>query len=199
MKKIKTKQLVLLSFFICIEIVLAITPLGYIPLGPIRMTTLHIPVILAGIVLGKKQGAICGLVFGLSSIIINTMQPTPTSFVFSPFYSVGEFSGNYTSIIIAIIPRVVMGYMSGVLFNIFKNKDYFKVVFSSVISSMLNSILVLLGIYIFFGQAYANIKEIPFSNLLNVLMYIVLTNSVIEAIGGTIIILSIYKAVKNKV
>ncbi len=200
MKTIKTKQLVLLSLFICIEIILAITPLGYIPIGPVRATTLHIPVILAGIVLGKKQGAICGLVFGISSVIINTIQPTPTSFIFSPFYSLGEFNGNFNSLIIAIVPRVLMGYMSGVIFNLLKNKinSYTNVIISSVISSITNSFLVLAGIYVFFGQAYADVKEIAFSGLIDLLMYIILTNSIVEAIVGTIIILAIYKAIKNR-
>ncbi len=200
MKTIKTKQLVLLSLFICIEIILAITPLGYIPIGPVRATTMHIPVILAGIVLGKKQGATCGLVFGISSVIINTIQPTPTSFIFSPFYSLGEFNGNFSSLIIAIVPRVLMGYMSGVIFNLLKSKlnSYTNVIISSVISSITNSFLVLAGIYVFFGQAYADVKGIAFSGLIDLLMYIILTNSIVEAIVGTIIILAIYKAIKNR-
>ena len=44
--KQKTKNMVLLALFGCIEIVLMLTPLGYIPIGPVRATTLHIPVIL---------------------------------------------------------------------------------------------------------------------------------------------------------
>ena len=200
MKTIKTKQLVLLSLFICIEIILAITPLGYIPIGPIRATTLHIPVILAGIVLGKKQGSLIGLVFGISSVIINTIQPTPTSFVFSPFYSVGEFSGNFYSLIIAIVPRVLMGYASGTLFTLMHNKlkDHTNVIITALISSLINSILVLSGIYVFFAQAYANIKGIDVSGLFDLLMYIIITNSVVEAIVGSIIVLAVFKAVYKR-
>ena len=49
--KQKTKNMVLLALFGCIEIVLMLTPLGYIPIGPVRATTLHIPVILAGVLM----------------------------------------------------------------------------------------------------------------------------------------------------
>lgn len=93
----KTKFLVLLTMFCSIEVVLMFTPLGFIPLGPIRATTLHIPVILAGMLLGVKGGAITGLVFGLGSVLINTITPTITSFVFTPFYSLGEYHGNLMS------------------------------------------------------------------------------------------------------
>ena len=41
----KTKFLVLLTMFCSIQVVLMLTPLGYIPLGPVRATTMHIPVI----------------------------------------------------------------------------------------------------------------------------------------------------------
>ena len=84
----KTKELVLLAMFIAIEIMLFIVPfLGFIPIGPLRATTMHIPVIVAAIVLGRKQGVIVGFVFGLLSLVINTIQPTATSFIFSPFIS----------------------------------------------------------------------------------------------------------------
>ena len=77
MNKQKTKNLSFMSLFIAIEILMVMVPfLGFIPIGPLRATTLHIPVIIAGIVLGKKQGAGIGLVFGISSLVINTIQPT---------------------------------------------------------------------------------------------------------------------------
>ena len=47
MKSKKTKNLVLYAMFIAIEMILVFIPfLGYIPIGPLRATTLHIPVII---------------------------------------------------------------------------------------------------------------------------------------------------------
>ena len=55
MNKQKTKNLSFMSLFIAIEILMVMVPfLGFIPIGPLRATTLHIPVIIAGIVLGKN-------------------------------------------------------------------------------------------------------------------------------------------------
>ena len=51
----KTRSLVEMALFMAIIVVLAITPLGYIPLGFMNATTVHIPVIIAGIVLGWKK------------------------------------------------------------------------------------------------------------------------------------------------
>ena len=82
----QTKNISFLSLFIAIELLMIVIPfLGYIPVGPLRATTLHIPVLIAGIVLGKKQGMILGLIFGMSSIIINTIQPTLLADHFSAY------------------------------------------------------------------------------------------------------------------
>ena len=47
----------IMAMFLAIQIILVVTPLGYLPIGPISATTMHIPVIIAGIALGKKAGA----------------------------------------------------------------------------------------------------------------------------------------------
>ena len=69
----KTKYLVLVTMFCSIEVLLMFTPLGFIPIGPMKATTMHIPVILAGTLLGVKGGAITGLVFGISSVVNATI------------------------------------------------------------------------------------------------------------------------------
>ena len=56
---VKTRDLVEMALFAAIIVILAFTPLGYIPLGVITPTTVHIPVIIAGIILGWKKGAFC--------------------------------------------------------------------------------------------------------------------------------------------
>ena len=93
MKSKKTQYMTSMALFLAIEIILVVTPLGYIPIGPLNATTMHIPVIIAGIVLGKKAGAELGFVFGLTSLIKATIQPGITSFCFSPFVTIGTMSG----------------------------------------------------------------------------------------------------------
>ena len=45
--KQKIQRLTLAAFFIAIEVVMAYTPIGYIPVGALSITTMHLPVILA--------------------------------------------------------------------------------------------------------------------------------------------------------
>ena len=51
------KSLVLTSLFSAIVIIMAFTPLGYIPLGFINATIIQIPVIIGSLFCGPKQGA----------------------------------------------------------------------------------------------------------------------------------------------
>ena len=82
----KVQGMIQVALFGAIIVIMAFTPfLGYIPLGFTRATIIHIPVILGSLLLGPKKGAALGAIFGLTSLINNTMNPTVTSFVFTPF------------------------------------------------------------------------------------------------------------------
>ncbi len=191
MKKNKIRNLTYLSLLIAIEIAMVCIPfLGFIPIGPLKATTLHIPVIIAGIVLGRKTGASLGLVFGLCSILMNTLQPAITSFVFSPF-----LSGNILSAVIAIVPRVLIGYVAGVIYDLLKSKsNNLAIILGSLLGAMTNSILVLSGIYFMFGEQYANVIGKSLSALMPYFIGIITTQSILEAVVGTIIVFAVSKA-----
>ncbi len=112
MKNEKTYELVLTALFTAIIVIMAFTPLGYIPLVVINATIIHIPVILGALFLGPKKGAFLGFVFGLTSFINNTFKAaTASAFVFSPVlaYDVIGVSGIFKSLYICFIPRILVG------------------------------------------------------------------------------------------
>ena len=80
-----TQWMVSVALMAAIVILLANTPLGMIQLPIIKATTVHIPVIIGAILLGPSAGAILGFVFGVCSLVSNTMAPTLLSFAFSLF------------------------------------------------------------------------------------------------------------------
>lgn len=200
MKNKKTRHLTFMAMFLAIEILLVVTPLGYIPIGPLNVTTMHIPVIIAGIILGKKAGAQLGFVFGFTSFMQATLRPTITSFCFSPFVTIGGISGNWSSLIIAFVPRILLGYLAGFTFEklstVMKNQSLSAFI-AGLVGSLTNTVLVLSGIYIFFGHAYASAIGIAYSTLISVLFGIVISNGIIEAVLASIISLFSYNALKN--
>ena len=76
-----------------LTLVLANTPLGLIRMPFLTATTLHIPVIIATLVLGMESGMVTGLVFGVNSWIMNF---SGASF-FAPFF---------INPLVSVLPRV---------------------------------------------------------------------------------------------
>lgn len=194
MRNKKTKNMAFMSLFIAIELLMVMVPfLGFIPIGPLRATTLHIPVIIAGIILGKEMGAVIGLVFGLSSLVVNTIQPTVTSFVFSPF-----ISGSVMSLIIAIIPRILIGYIAGLIYEHWHHKNDLAVMsISAFCGALTNTVLVLGGIYFLFGSQYASAIGKSYQELFPYLIGIIVTNGLLETITGTIIAVAVARVLRR--
>ncbi|MGX8835061.1 ECF transporter S component [Amedibacillus sp. YH-ame6] len=199
MKTKKTQYMSFMALFLAIQVVLVVTPLGYLAIGPLSLTTMHIPVIIAAILFGKKAGAQLGFVFGLTSVINATLRPGITSFVFSPFITVGTMSGNWTSLLIAFVPRILLGFLAGWMFEILQKKkvnDHVSVVAGALTGAITNTVLVLLGIYVFFGAPYAQAVGISYTALVGVLLGVVTTNGIAEAILGALSCLLVCNALK---
>ena len=179
-----------------IEIIMAVTPLGFVPLGFTKATTIHIPVVIGAIFLGPLAGAILGGAFGILSIIINTVSPALTSFVFSPFITIGGAQGNIWSLVIALVPRMLIGIVAYYSYKWVSKIDKTKVIAyatAGVVGSLTNTVLVMSGSYIFFGQQYAAAKEVTFEALFGVIMGIIGVNGIPEAIVAAIIVTLVCK------
>lgn len=205
-KSLQTAQLALFSALI---ILLAFIPgIGYIPLGVTRATIIHVPVIIGSIVLGPKMGAVLGGVFGLTSLISNTLTPTVTSFVFTPFFEGAGLGGNPLSLVICFVPRILVGVVpyfvyKGVikLLNKIKGKETVSLITAGICGAMTNTILVMGMIYLFFGESYAKAKEISYDALLGVILGIIGVNGVLEAITAaalTCVICKVLFKIKKK-
>ncbi|CAM3646499.1 ECF transporter S component [Erysipelothrix urinaevulpis] len=189
MKNQTNKKLVQISFFGMIIVVMSLTPLGFIQVGPIKATLVHIPVIFASLLLGSKFGGMMGFIFGFMSLIQNTMAPGLLSFAFSPMIPViGTSSGSWLALIIVFIPRIIVGLIPGYLYH--KTKSLSVSVLSG---SLLNTILVLSLIGILFTNAYASAMNVNASSLIKIIVGIVFTNGMIEALIALMIIPPLYK------
>lgn len=197
-KTSQTRLIAMFSMFLAIEILLVITPLGYIRTPMLSITLMHIPVIAAGILMGPGWGAALGLVFGLTSVWNATMNPGITSFVFSPFVTIGGISGNWTSLIIALVPRILLGWLAGVLFNFFagKMKQPMAACLAGILATLCHTFMVLGLIYILWGGAYAQaIGQSP-DALLGLLALTVVTNGLAESALAGLVSMVLVKAIR---
>lgn len=195
--KQKISQLVSAAFFISIEVVLFLTPLGYVHIGPISATTMHLPVILSGIIFGPSMGALMGFVFGMISFLRATFSPNLTSFLFSPFIEVGGIHGNFFSLVIAFGPRILLGWGSAKLFRLLsskKDKVYISGAITALLMTILHTALVMSAIWILFGAEYANAMHISTEGLAAAILGVITSNGVMEAIVATMVVPILVKA-----
>ena len=199
------RSMVTTAAIAAIIVVMASVPfLGYIPLGFMNATIIHVPVIIGAILLGPKYGAFLGLVFGVTSVIRATITPNDTSFVFSPFVSINGFGGNGWSLVIAIVPRVLIGvvayYVFAAMMKFFRDKKGGHTIslwIAGVAGSLTNTLLVMNLIYIFFGESYAAASNKLAEGFYMVIMSVIVINGVPEAIVAGILVTSIVKVLSK--
>src|SRR5690554_1375082 len=106
--ELTTRKLSVVGMLGAISIVLGLTPLGFIPLGPAKATIMHIPVIIGSILEGPIVGLLIGLIFGGFSMFQAYVMPTnPTQVVF-------------LDPMVAIVPRLFIALTSYYVYWVFK-------------------------------------------------------------------------------
>ncbi|NBH77573.1 ECF transporter S component [Clostridiaceae bacterium] len=200
-KKANVRLLTQMGLLTGLMVVMAFTPLGYIPLGFMNATTMHIPVILGACLFGPKMGAVLGGLFGVTSVIRATLTPTLTSFVFTPFYSFSpEFHGSWKSLIVAIVPRILIGVVAGLAYQLaakYVKQDAAAFAAAGFLGSITNTIGVMGLIYLLFGEQYAAAAGESFELLLGIIMGVVGTQGVPEAIIAAVLVCGVGKALST--
>ena len=116
MKKSKTLKLAQLALLVAVVLVMAYTPLGYLRTLGLEISFLMIPVTIGAIVLGPVEGAILGLVFGLTSFAtcFGSSQFGVTLLAVNPVFT----------FITCVVARVLAGYLAGIVFKVVKKLKY---------------------------------------------------------------------------
>ena len=182
----KTLFMTQFAILLAIEALFCFTPLGSLPaLGPIVATLAMIPVVITALLLGTKAGTLMGACAGLFSFIVWTfMPPSPiAAFVFTPFYSLGEFSGNFGSVLICFAPRILVGTVTGLTYSVLSkrlpSKNVLCLSLSAALGSLTNTFGVMGGIWLFFGNQYSSLAG---GAMLVIIGTTVLTSGIPEAI-----------------
>lgn len=186
----KTLFLAQFAMLLAIEAIVCFTPLGSLPaFGPIVATLGMVPVIITAIILGTGAGTAMGFFAGLFSFCVWTFTPPSplTAFAFTPFYTLGPVQGNFWSLVICFVPRILVGTVAGACFSLFSKIKWRPILaysLSGVLGSLTNTFLVLGGIYVFFGPSYAAAIGQNFGALLGLIGLTVLTSGIPEAVIG---------------
>jgi len=194
-----TKKLVIFSMFSAIIFLLAFTPVGFINLGFIKATIIHIPVIIGSIILGAKMGAWLGFMFGVTSLINNTLSPAISSFVFSPLIPVpGSTKGSLWALLICFVPRILVGVLPWFIYHfgqrlIKEQANFVALTVAGVLGSLTNTLLVMHLIYFLFKDEYALVRDVAQNAVYSVITTIIVSNGIPEAIVSGILTTAICK------
>lgn len=173
--KNKTFRIVLLGMLSAIIIIQTAIPfLGYIPIGPLSLTIIQVTVIIAALVLGMKEGAIVGGIWGIITFIRAYVAPTS---LIAPIV--------FTNPLVSVLPRILIGVVAAYVFHrllIGKFNETVRMSVTGVLGSLTNTVLVLGFIYLFYREPYANFLKLDMEQLLPALLTIVATNGMTEAI-----------------
>lgn len=186
-KVLNVRRLVIIGVLSGISMMLSMTPLGFIPLGPVNATIMHIPVIIGAIVEGPIVGLIIGLIFGLTSLVRAFTMPTVTSFLMM-------------NPIISVIPRVMMGVISYYIYIYLvntTNKIKTSAMITGFLGSLINTVGVLGLIYIIYADRYVQaIGKVGSPE--KIIGLIGVTNGLPEAIISALVVSAIVPILKKK-
>jgi len=186
-----TRWLASVALMAAVVILLANTPLGMIQLPIIKATTVHIPVILGAILLGPCAGMVLGAVFGICSMVSNTVAPTLLSFAFSPFMSMTGLTGAVKALWISVGCRVMIGLVSGWLWIFLKKirvNDVIALPVTGFFGSMTNTVFVMGSIYKLLALEYAQAKSVAVDAVWGLVMGTVTASGIPEAIVAAILV-----------
>ena len=159
------------AIFIAVIALMSFVPyVGYvtIPGTPISICTIHVVVILAGLLFGWKQGLITGTAFGLLSLIIAATMPKAPS------------DALFVNPMVSVFPRAFFGLAAGLLFDLVKKLKNIGArtvlyVVVCVFATVLHTCLVLLMLWAFNRDSFSD----PFLLIVGVLFTV---NGLIEVL-----------------
>ena len=177
-KKTDVRRMAIIGVLSAISIMLSMTPLGFIPIGPTNATIMHIPVIIGAIIEGPLVGITVGFIFGATSLLKALTMPTITSFAF-------------VNPLVSVLPRMLIGIVAYYVYKLtikFTKNVFVSGWITGVIGSLVNTAVVLGMIYILYGARYAEALGESASAAKTLILTLVATNGIPEAIVGGFVV-----------
>ncbi len=131
-------------------ILMTFTGVGYIPIGPLKLTFNVLPVAVGAVLLGPVYGTILGAVFGLSSFF-TCFGMDALGMIFLGINPVLLF-------VMCVVPRILCGLLPALLFRAFPKTTAGEIVGSAIccmLTAVLNTIGFLSLMWLFFAKDLA--------------------------------------------
>lgn len=176
------QQSTIRSILIAIIILQDFVPfLGNIPVGPLSITTMHVTVIIAAIVVGPVDGAIIGGAWGILTWVRAFVAPSSS---LAPLVMVNP--------LVSVVPRIMIGLVAGYLYRWLarlSKQPRLAMILAGIAGSLTNTGLVLGAIALFYRTpAVARAYGVNVAHLLPALETIMATNGLAELVFAAIVV-----------
>lgn len=184
MKKVNVQKMTTAGLLAAIILLLNATGLGLMPTPwGLKLTTLHVPVIVGAVLGGPWVGAFLGLVFGLTSLISNLPIPI-----------MGDIFGDP---LVSILPRMLIGVVAWAVYRFLPFKSSgLKSGFAAAAGTLMNTAGVLGMIFLLHAEGYAQAKGISVEALGTFLLGVIGSNGIFEMILAILLTVAIVSGVK---
>ncbi|MDP4132810.1 MAG: ECF transporter S component [Bacillota bacterium] len=190
-----TKTLVMYALFTAIIVLMSFTPLGYLKTAFLEISFIMIPVAIGAVLMGPGAGAFFGTVFGITSFI--------QCFGLSQFGSVLLSINPFYTAILCLVPRILMGWLTGLIFKGLYKVDKTKMASFAVANlsgALLNTIFFMLFLILLFGNTKTIMDARGNMNIFAFVIAFVGTNGLIEAgvsfVVGTAVSKALFKSTR---
>lgn len=187
----RTRYMVRVSIFVALEIVLALTPLGYLHAGVLEISLMMIPVAVGGLILGPGAGALLGGVFGLSSFL--------QCFGMSAFGAALLSINGFYTFLVCVPTRILAGWLPALLYRALSRRPGSALPWQALcclLASLLNTIFFMGTLLLCFGST--DIVGFAASGM-NVLAFVIAfvgVNTAVEIPATTVLGTAIVKALE---
>ena len=184
MKKLSIRNFVVLALLIAILLLMSMTPLGYLNVGPLAITLNVIPLAVAAVALGPVGGLICGCVFGLTSFL-QCLGIGGSSAMGVMLFSINPF----LAFVQRFVPRALDGLLLGWIYRGLskKAKPYVACAITGFLSAFLNTLFFMTALLVLFGGTEYVQGLVAGRNLLVFVCAFVGVNAVAEMAAATIL------------
>lgn len=195
-KRMDSKRLTQMALLIAIIVLMAFTPLGYLKTAGVEITFIMIPVVIGAIVLGPGAGALLGAVFGATSFI--------QCFGMSAFGTMLLQTNWFYTFVACMVPRVLMGWLSGLIFRLLYRRDKTKLASFAVASlsgALLNTLFFVASIGLLFYNTMLGMATQSGVSVLSFMLTFITFNTLLESVVclviGTAVSKAVYKIVNR--
>ena len=185
-KKLDVRYLTELALLVAIILVMKLTGLSSIPVGPLNMTLTMVPIAIGAMLMGPLAGGILGMIYGFTSFydaVSGGSVMTGVFFQLSPVHT----------LILCVGMRILVGVAAGWIFRGLRKVDPTKTVcyfLTGLFTPVLNTILFMGYIVAVFYRSDFIQEKVAALKATNPFMFVILMvgiKGLVEAVTGAVI------------